>query len=31
VLANAFTVEAVPYRWERGRLVMTKGGNGEET
>ena len=26
VLANAFMVEGVPYRWERGRL-MTPGGD----
>lgn len=29
VLANAFQVEGVPYRWERGRLItpMVEGGN----
>lgn len=31
VLANAFRVEGVPYRWERGRLITPKpGGKGHE-
>lgn len=30
VLANAFTVENVPYRWERGQLILPKKEEGTE-